>query len=208
MPSMWLMLHNPPPDDNDEDDEDEFPTRPGQLPSSASLLVEYIGKFRSIPIPERDRMLCHGMHWDGKRSLTLRVRSGKQFLCFTNNIKVMTRFCLSRLKQALSVPDSVCLVLIFSTSSGGNRRGMQRIERSDQARAGLTDRLTDRLAHSYALSSDALRLSFEFNRIYKFYLCDMGAFCFVPPSIYRGMKVPRTPRPRERRSQMVRVSNL
>lgn len=126
----------------DEDDEDEFPTRPGQLPSSASLLVEYIGKFRSIPIPERDRMLCHGMHWDGKRSLTLRVRSGKQFLCFTNNIKVMTRFCLSRLKQALSVPDSVRLVLIFSTSSGGNRRGMQRIERSDQARAGLTDWLT------------------------------------------------------------------
>lgn len=120
-------------------------------------------------------MRCYALHWDGKRSLTLRVRSRKQFLCFTNNIKVMTRFCLSQLKL------SPGRVLIFS--SGGNRRGMQPIEqtRLDQTRPGLTDRLTDRLAHSYALSSDALRLSFEFNRIYKFYLCDMGAFCTPEP---------------------------
>jgi len=42
---------------------------------------------------------------------------------------------------------------------------------------GLADRQTDRRRHSYALSSNALRLNFQFNRIYKFYLCDMGAFC-------------------------------
>lgn len=124
-----------------------------------------------------DAMLCIALGWDGKRSLTLRVRSRKQFHCFTNNIKVMTRFCLSRLKLS-PVP-----VLIFS--SGGNQKGDATIDRTtDQYREtdGRTDgrssdRLTDRLAHSYALSSTALRLSFEFNRIYKFYLCDMGAFC-------------------------------
>lgn len=149
-------------------------------------------------------MLCHGMHWDGKRSLTLRVRSSKQFLCFTNNIKVMTRFCLSRLKSPfLSVLFSSSQPPRVAIAEGCNGSNDQ--TRPGQTRAGSTDRLTDRLAHSYALSSDALRLSFEFNRIYKFYLCDMGAFCFVPPSVYRGMKVPV---PRERRSQMVRVINL
>lgn len=97
------------------------------------------------------------------------------------------RFCLS------------CSHLLNLLGWQSQRDATDRTIRPGQARpgqAGSTDRLTDRLAHSYALSSDALRLSFEFNRIYKFYLCDMGAFCFVPPSVYRGMKVP-VPRERE-----------
>lgn len=186
-----------PPED---DEDDEFPTQPnqaraGQLPSSAPLVV-IVGKFRSIPEQDRngircDAMRCIGM---GKGRSPWGSDSRKQFHCFTNNIKVMTRFCLSRLKLS---PGPV---LIFS--SGGSREGCNhRSRRRTRTNGRSSDRLTDRLAHSYSLSSTALRLSFEFNRIYKFYLCDMGAFCTPERAPWdESFQFPR------RRSQMVRVN--
>lgn len=132
------------------------------------------------------------MLWYGKRSLTLRVRFKKAISLFYLEHQSYDKI-LSITAQAVPGPCSHLLL-------GWQPRGMQpSIERRTRTDGRSSDRLTDRLAHSYALSSTALRLSFEFNRIYKFYLCDMGAFCTPERAPWdESFQFPR------RRSQMVR----
>lgn len=65
-----------------------------------------------------------------------------------------------------------------------------------------TDRLTDNRLHSSPCARNALRLNFKFNRIYKFYLCDMGAFRTVGWNFARSLSISVT----IHRSQMVHVN--
>lgn len=149
-------------------------------------------------------MGCNALGWDGKRSLTLRVRSRKQFHCFTNNIKVMTRFCLSRLKLS-PVP-----VLIFS--SGGNQKGDATIDRAtdqDEATDGRTDdRLTDWLT-GWRTVMRCLRLHYDWvsNLIAYTNFIYVTWVHFVAPSVHRGMKVSSFPEEEDHRKWSVAICN-